>query len=104
MLYVKLKFLFPVGRGLIERVPSSLGSHPPKKSQGSVEADLGMGSSDKANPLLQGFGLVQFGGDAAGQKLLDCLSPKRSAELHVAVLGQQLHELFLLHSPGQTGR
>ena len=64
------------------------------------EADLGVGGGDQAGPLLWGLGPVQLGGDTAGQQLLDGLAPGRGAQLHVAVLGQQLHQLFLLHSPG----
>lgn len=81
-------------------IPSAhLGSHPPKESPDSVEADLGMGSRNEANPLLWGLGSVQLGGDAARQQLLDILSPHGGTKLHVAVLSQQLHQLFLLCSP-----
>lgn len=58
-----------------------------------------MGGRNEANPLLWSLGSVQLGGDAAGQQLLDSLSPHGGAKLHVAVLSQQLHQLFLLCSP-----
>lgn len=34
------------------------------------------------------------------QQLLDGLAPHRRTMLHIAVLGQQLYQLFLLHNPG----
>lgn len=69
---------------------------------GSAEADLGVGGGDEAGPLLRWLGLVQPGGDAAGQQLLDGLAPQGGAEPHVAVPGQQLQQLFLLHGPGEN--
>lgn len=42
---------------------------------GRLRADLGLGSSDKASPLLWGLGLVQLGGDAARQQILDSIAP-----------------------------
>lgn len=67
-----------------------------------MEADLGVDGGDQAGPLLWGLGPVQLGGDAAGQQLLDGLTPRRGTKMHIAVLSQKRYKLFLLHSPGDT--
>ena len=55
--------------------PPWLRRRPHAVCPGSAEADLGVGGGDQAGPLLRWLGLVQPGGDAAGQQLLDGLAP-----------------------------
>lgn len=80
------------GKGPIPLITPQSGPRVPSLPQ----TDLGMGSGDKASPLLWRLGPVQFGGNTAGQQLLDSVTLHRGPKLHIAVPGQQLHKLLLL--------